>query len=146
METLECIKTRRSTRGFKPDPVPRDVINKILEAVSNTPSYTNTQPWEVVVVSGKKKDELSKVIFELAKAKAPTNPDLPMPKGWRSSSTWSTIISGRKISTSGSSMVGARTAREGFIFITIIALKPPGQTRAPTMAGTKCGGFCATMP
>ncbi len=82
METLEGIKTRRSTRGFKPDPVPRDVINKILEAVSNTPSYTNTQPWEVVVVSGKKKDELSKIIFELAKAKAPTSPDLPMPKGW----------------------------------------------------------------
>jgi nitroreductase len=82
MEVLEGIKTRRSTRGFKPAPVPRDVINKILEAVSNTPSYTNTQPWEVVVVSGKKKDELSRVIFELAKAKAPTSPDLPMPGGW----------------------------------------------------------------
>ena len=82
MEVLEGIKTRRSTRGFKPDPVPKDVINKILEAVSNTPSYTNTQPWEVVVVSGKKKDELSRVIFDLAKAKAPTGPDLPMPKDW----------------------------------------------------------------
>jgi nitroreductase len=82
MELLEGIKTRQSIRGFKPDPVPKDVINKILEAVSNTPSYTNTQPWEVVVVSGKKTGELSKIIFELAKAKAPTNPDLPMPKGW----------------------------------------------------------------
>lgn len=82
METFEGIKTRQSIRGFKPDPIPRDVINKILEAVSNTPSYTNTQPWEVAVVCGKKKDELSKIIFELAKAKAPTHPDLPMPKGW----------------------------------------------------------------
>ncbi|MEE9365167.1 MAG: nitroreductase [Dehalococcoidales bacterium] len=82
MELLEGIKTRQSIRGFKPDPVPKDVINKILEAVSNTPSYTNTQPWEVVVVSGKKKDELSKIIFELARAKATTNPDLPMPKSW----------------------------------------------------------------
>lgn len=82
MELLEGIKTRRSIRGFKPDPIPKDVVNKILEAVSNSPSYTNTQPWEVAVVCGKKKDELSKVIFELAKAKAPTSPDLPMPKGW----------------------------------------------------------------
>ncbi len=82
MEVLEGIKTRRSTRGFKPDPVPGEVMKKILEAVSNTPSYTNTQPWVVVVVSGKKKDELSRVIFGLAKAKAPTSPDLPMPKGW----------------------------------------------------------------
>ena len=82
MEILEGIKKRRSIRGFKTDPVPKDVMEKILQAVSNTPSYTNTQPWEVVVVSGKKKDELSKVIFELARAKAPTNPDLPMPKSW----------------------------------------------------------------
>ena len=82
MELLEGIKTRYSVRGFKPDPVPKDVLEKILEAVSNTPSYTNTQPWEVVVVNGKKKDELSKVIFDLAKAKAPTNPDLPMPADW----------------------------------------------------------------
>jgi len=82
MEALECIKTRYSARGFKPKPIPRNVMNQILEAVRNTPSYTNTQPWEVVVVSGKKKDELSKVIFALAKAKAPTSPDLPMPKGW----------------------------------------------------------------
>ena len=34
------------------------------------------------MVCGKKKDELSRVIFELAKAKMPTNPDLPMPTGW----------------------------------------------------------------
>ena len=82
MEVLEGIKTRRSVRGFKPEPVPKDVINKILETVSNTPSYTNTQPWEVVIVGGKKRDELSKIIFDLAKANAPTNPDLPMPKSW----------------------------------------------------------------
>jgi len=50
METLESIKTKYSTRAFKPTPVPKDVINKILQAVSNTPSYTNTQPWEVAVV------------------------------------------------------------------------------------------------
>jgi nitroreductase len=82
METLEGIKTRHSIRGFKPTPIPKDVVKKILQAVSNTSSYTNTQPWEVVIVSGKKKDELSRVIFELAKAKAPTHPDLPIPKSW----------------------------------------------------------------
>ena len=82
MELLGGIKTRYSARGFKPDPIPKDVLEKMLEAVSNTPSYTNTQPWEVVVVSGKKKDELSKVIFDLAKTNSPSNPDLPMPKDW----------------------------------------------------------------
>jgi len=84
MEILEGMKTRRSIRGFKPNPVPREVMEKILQAASNSPSYTNTQPWEVVVVSGKKKNELSGKLLELAKANAPTSPDLPIPKAWPS--------------------------------------------------------------
>jgi nitroreductase len=82
MEILKGIKTRQSIRAFKRKRISRDVMGKVLLAVSNTPSYTNTQPWEVVVVSGKKKDELGHKLLELAKAKAPTNRDLPMPKGW----------------------------------------------------------------
>jgi len=82
MEILEGIKTRQSIRAFKPNPIARDVMEKILQAVSNSPSYTNTQPWEVVVVSGKKKNELGRKLLELARAKAPTSRDLPTPKGW----------------------------------------------------------------
>ncbi len=82
MEILKGIKTRQSIRAFKRNRISRDVMQKVLQAVSNTPSYTNTQPWEVVVVSGKKKDELGHKLLELARAKAPTNRDLPMPKGW----------------------------------------------------------------
>ena len=82
MEILEGIKTRQSIRAFKPNPITQDVMKKILQAASTSPSYTNTQPWEVVVVSGKKKDELSRKLLELARAKASTNPDLHMPKGW----------------------------------------------------------------
>jgi nitroreductase len=82
MEILKGIRTRQSIRAFKRNPITRDVMQKVLQAVSNTPSYTNTQPWEVVVVSGKKKDELGLKLLELARAKATTNRDLPMPKGW----------------------------------------------------------------
>ena len=82
MEILEGIKTRQSIRAFKPNPISREVMKNILEAVSNSPSYTNTQPWEVVVVSGKKKEELARKLVELAKAKAPARRDLPAPKGW----------------------------------------------------------------
>jgi nitroreductase len=82
MEILEGIKTRRSIRAFKPKSVTQGVMKKILQAASKSPSYTNTQPWEVVVVSGEKKNELSRRLKELAKAKAPSSPDLPMPKSW----------------------------------------------------------------
>lgn len=82
METLEAIETRRSTRSFRPDPIPGDVMKKLLQVVSHSPSYTNTQPWEVVVVSGQRRNELAEKLLKLATAKAPTCADLPIPKGW----------------------------------------------------------------
>ncbi len=82
MEAFECIKSRQSYRAFKPDPVPGETLQKIVEAASNSPSYTNTQPWEMAVVTGKKKDTLSQKLLELAKANAPTSPDIPAPASW----------------------------------------------------------------
>ena len=44
MDLLEGIATRRSTKNFKPDPVPRDILAKIIEAGSWAPSGQNLQP------------------------------------------------------------------------------------------------------
>ncbi|MBI4295583.1 MAG: nitroreductase [Chloroflexi bacterium] len=82
MELLEGIKTRKSYRAFKPTPVPKEMIEKVLEAAGRSPSYTNTQPWHVAVVSGKKRDDLSRILLELSGADTPSNPDLPMPGDW----------------------------------------------------------------
>lgn len=82
MELLEGIATRRSYRAFKSDPIPKETMERILEAAVRSPSYTNTQPWEVVVVSGKKKDELGKILYEMAEADVLANPDSPAPKDW----------------------------------------------------------------
>jgi len=82
MELLEGIETRRSFRAFKSTPIPRDVVEKILKTASKSPSYTNTQPWEVAVVRGKKKEELSNLLYELAKSGAVPAPDIPHPKAW----------------------------------------------------------------
>jgi len=43
MNTLECIKQRRSIRQFKPEKLGRDVIEKIIELASFSPSWKNTQ-------------------------------------------------------------------------------------------------------
>jgi len=82
MELIEGIKTRKSFRAFKPTPIPDDVMKKVLETASKSPSYTNTQPWEVAVVSGKRKDELSRILLKLTEADVPGNPDLALPKNW----------------------------------------------------------------
>ena len=82
MELLEAIQTRHSVRAFKSTPVPDDVIHQILKAASNSPSYMNTQPWEVAVVTGTKRDELSRQLYELASSGVEPHPDIPLPKGW----------------------------------------------------------------
>ena len=82
MDILEGVKTRKSIRGFKSKPITKALMKRILRAAANSPSYTNTQPWEVVVVTGKKKDELARKLLELARTQAPTSPDLTNPKEW----------------------------------------------------------------
>jgi nitroreductase len=53
MDVTEVIKTRKSIRAFKPDPVSLDLIKKIMEQALRAPSWANTQPWEFVVAAGK---------------------------------------------------------------------------------------------
>lgn len=51
MEVLEAIGTRRSIRRYKPDPVPEEALEKILEAGRWAPSASNAQPWKFIVIS-----------------------------------------------------------------------------------------------
>lgn len=44
MDVIEALKARKSIRGFKKDPVPKDVLRLILEAAVRAPSGLNTQP------------------------------------------------------------------------------------------------------
>ena len=48
---LKLVKTRMSVRKFRPDPIPEDTINKILEVARWAMSGANSQPWEFVVVT-----------------------------------------------------------------------------------------------
>lgn len=77
MDVLEAIEGRKSVRAFKPDPVPRDVIERVLRAAARCPSYMNTQPWEVIVVDGEPLRELASKLYEKASSGAPRQPDLP---------------------------------------------------------------------
>jgi nitroreductase len=47
----EAIRQRRSIRKFRDDPVPREMIDEILEAARLAPSGSNRQPWRFIVVT-----------------------------------------------------------------------------------------------
>lgn len=58
VNTLEAIASRRSIRKFKDQPVPRALVERILEAAAQAPSGKNQQPWRFVVVEGRSRDRL----------------------------------------------------------------------------------------
>ncbi|HYA11719.1 MAG TPA: nitroreductase [Thermodesulfovibrionales bacterium] len=82
MDAIECIKTRMSIRKFKPNPVPLEILKNVINTAKWSPSYKNTQPWEVIIVSGKKKEELSKTLVELLERNTEPLPDIPEPMSW----------------------------------------------------------------
>ena len=50
MDFYEVIRTRRSIRSYKPDPIPEEDLNRVLEAVRIAPSGSNRQPWKFIIV------------------------------------------------------------------------------------------------
>jgi nitroreductase len=69
MEILEAIKTRRSIRHYKADPVDEESIHTVLEAAHWAPSWGNTQCWRFIVVrdssiKARVAETLTKVRFE----------------------------------------------------------------------------------
>lgn len=53
-----AIATRRSVRRFRPDPVPREVVEDLLRLAARAPSGTNVQPWRVHVLLGAARQRL----------------------------------------------------------------------------------------
>lgn len=52
MEFETLVRSRRSVRGYKNQPVPRRLIDEIIEVAKGAPSSMNTQPWHVHVLTG----------------------------------------------------------------------------------------------
>ena len=51
MTFLELVQQRQSTRNYKPDPVPREILDRCLEAARLAPSACNSQPWSFLVIA-----------------------------------------------------------------------------------------------
>jgi nitroreductase len=82
MDTIECIKTRMSIRKFRPDAVPKDLLKEIISIAQWSPSYKNSQPWEVIILSGHRKEALSKMLVEILEKGTKPCPDIPEPESW----------------------------------------------------------------
>jgi len=59
MDAYDAIARRVSTRAFQDRPVPRDAIERLLEAAVRAPNHKLTEPWRFVVLTGAGRDRLA---------------------------------------------------------------------------------------
>ena len=78
MEHAQLVRERRSIRGYKKDPVPKEVILEIIELASGAPSSMNTQPWHFHVVSGEPLDRIRAGNTERMMAGAKPQREIPV--------------------------------------------------------------------
>jgi nitroreductase len=82
MDIIDALNSRFTVRAFKPDPIDRGTLEKLIEAALRAPSWANTQPWEVYVAGGEALDRLRAGYIDNLAKHVERNPDLPIPKKW----------------------------------------------------------------
>jgi nitroreductase len=82
MEVEAAIRTRYSARKFKPDPVPEGTLWRILELAQCTPSWCNTQPWQLAITRGAGTERFRLAIHAHAASGAVPAPDFPFPAAY----------------------------------------------------------------
>ena len=78
----ELLRQRFSCRAYRPDPVPRPVIEAALATALRTPSWCNTQPWEVAVLSGARLHALTQDLYQAVAGGVPAAPQYPFPESY----------------------------------------------------------------
>lgn len=76
MSVIEAITTRRSVPQFKPDPVPKELIQRLLDAAVWVPNHRMTEPWQFYVLGETTKRKFAEIRRDFRKQSLP-NPDAP---------------------------------------------------------------------
>ncbi len=88
MELVDGIRNRRSIRSFKSDPVPREILEEVLDISRWAPSGGNVQPWHIVMLGGEVLDKVKVRLDEAGRAGwngttfTGTHPDFPRKGGY----------------------------------------------------------------
>ena len=81
---FEALESRTSARGYLDRPVPRETVERILQAAARAPSGNNTQPWRVHVLTGAARNRLADAVLALRA----TGQDDPAPEYAYYPDTW----------------------------------------------------------
>ena len=79
---MQRLRVGQWIRAFKPDPVPEGLLRDMLEEARWSPSWGNTQPWELYVVSGEPLEKFKLANCARLDEGSPAAPDIRMPEQW----------------------------------------------------------------
>jgi nitroreductase len=82
MELEAAVRERRSIRKYRPDAIPRKLLEDLLQTARWAPSWGNTQPWELYVITGEPLEAFRKANVASMAAAEPLRNDVPMPEKW----------------------------------------------------------------
>lgn len=82
MDLVAAIRERRSIRKFKSQDVPKSIITEILEEARWSPSWGNTQPWDLYVLTGEALAKFKEVNLRKTLAGEPAASDVPTLTDW----------------------------------------------------------------
>lgn len=82
MNVKDALSARRSMRDFLPKPVSRGVLTEILEAASRTPSWANSQPWDVFVATGDTLERIRAGYLAQYEQRVKAIPEIARPEAW----------------------------------------------------------------
>ena len=71
MEVLQAIHHRQSVGKVKPDPLPRDVVERLLDAAVQAPNHHKVRPWRFIVISGEGRNRLGDLMAESLRQRKP---------------------------------------------------------------------------
>ncbi len=74
MDTLEAIFSRQSSGEVKPDPIPRELIEKLLSAAVQAPKHYKVRPWRFIVLTGAGREKMGEVLARSFAEKFPQAP------------------------------------------------------------------------
>jgi nitroreductase len=77
MNVIEALQGRHAVRDFKPEPIAKETILKIVEAATRSPSTSNTQCWEIYLIGGDVLERIRHAYMDRYKQDIPGNPELP---------------------------------------------------------------------
>jgi nitroreductase len=149
----KIVERRRSCRAFLPDPVPEEIITAVLETAQHTPSWCNTQPWQLTITSGPATDSFRAALLRHVDRESGQRcgSDFPRPAGYsgerlnrRRECGW-TLYESVGVAR-GDRTASARQARENFTFFgaphTAVITTP---RELGTYGAVDCGLYIATF-